>query len=108
MRKPKSNDQRKTKETNISVSACVDMANHLKNNIERIVDRGYTMGYSMVETQPGWMAIDASAVEVFVRVHIHLSDGNKLMDTHINTCFLFTCTKEKEGKYRFTWTNSLS
>jgi hypothetical protein len=96
--------------SHLQITAMLDQPGLLETLVEKLADRNYDMGYSKAPVPASWRAIDASSVETYVSGIVALADDNEAacINMPFITSFLFTCTKEKGGKYRLTWSSSLS
>ncbi len=92
----------------VTITAALQEPRMLKNLVERLAVRNYDADHSFEKLQPGWKAIETSSIEAYVSVDISLSENNDLFKIPFITCFLFTCIREKEGKYNLRFSNSLS
>ena len=100
--------ENKVENSTIACSATLQEPRMLKNLVERLACRHYDDDFSFEKVPPEWKAIDTSSLEAYVSVDITLSDKTEFFNIPIITCFLFTCIKEKAGKYSLALSSSLS
>jgi hypothetical protein len=56
-----------------------------------------------------WQLIDTSSIEKYVSGTVELNSGaGQQIRMPFITCFLFSCTKEKNNPYKLNWSMSLS
>ena len=96
------------KSSSIAITATFAESVLLKNLVEKLADRRTDAGYHFEELESGWQAIRTASIEANVSGDIILSDQKNFISLSFVTCFLFSCIKEKESGYSFTWASSLS
>ena len=92
----------------IAIIATLEEPDLLQILVEKLAECNVDIGYSLLQVQPGWKAIDTSSIEVMASVGIHFSQKSDFTNTSFVTSFLFTCIKSVQGKYDLTWSLSLS
>ena len=92
----------------IAIIATLEEPDLLQILVEKLAECNVDIGYSLQQVQPGWKAIDTSAIEVLASVGLHFSDKKDFTNTSFVTSFLFTCIKTAKGKYDLKWSHSLS
>lgn len=94
---------------NLHLIASVDKPEVLENIIEQLATRRYDIGYGKAMVPNSWRAIDTSSVESYVsgNVEFDYNESQRIRVPYI-TCFLFSCTKEKNDPYDLRWSISLS
>jgi len=98
----------KVENSTITCSATLQEPGMLKNLVERLACRHYDNDFIFEKVPSDWKAIETSSLEAYVSVDITLSDKKELFSIPLITCFLFTCIKEKSGKYNLALSSSLS
>jgi len=93
----------------LHLSTSVDKPEVLENIIEKLATRQYDIGYGKASVPASWLAIDTSSVESYISGMVEF-DYNEMQRIRIPyiTCFLFSCTKEKNDPYDLRWSISLS
>ena len=93
----------------LHLTASIDKQEVLENIIEKLATRRYDLGYGKAHVPQSWQAIDTSSVETYVsgRVEFDYNETQRIRVPYI-TCFLFSCTKEKNNPYELSWSFSLS
>lgn len=107
----KNQHNKKSNKVEISTIACAAILQEprmLKNLVERLAYRHYESNYVFEKLPKDWKAIETSSLEAYVSVDILLSEKTVNFAIPSVTCFLFTCIKEKEGKYKLALSSSLS
>jgi len=102
------NQTNKNEEPAILITAHLEEPNMLQLLIERLAECHCDFGYNQKKMHPGWEAVETSSIETLVSGSIVLSDENDLVSIPFVTCFLFSCTKAKRGKYNLKWSCCLS
>ena len=92
----------------LNITATFEQLHLLENLVEKLAYRRCDIGYSNSPVPASWKAVDSSSVETYVSGNVSLSDTNGDIDMPFITCFMFTCTKEKNGAYELAWSSSLS
>lgn len=94
---------------NLHLITSVDKPKVLENIIEQLATRRYDNGYGKAMVPNSWQAIDTSSVESYVsgNVEFDYNETQRIRVPYI-TCFLFSCTKEKNNPYDLIWSISLS
>ena len=103
MKKP----PRKNKRTQLAITASMEETCMLQLLVETLAETKTPHGYARKRVERGWRAIDTSSLEARVSGVVNLSH-KKTINKHFVTGFVFTCIREKKGKYDLTWSNSLS
>jgi len=103
MKKP----PRKNKRTQLAITASMEETCMLQLLVETLAETKTPHAYARPRVERGWRAIDTSSLEARVSGVVNLSD-KKTINKHFVTGFVFTCIREKKGKYDLTWSNSLS
>ena len=87
----------------------VDKPEMLENLIEQLATRRYDNFYGKAQVPESWQAIDTSSIESYVSgtVEFDYNETQRIRVPYI-TCFLFSCTKEKNDPYDLRWSLSLS
>jgi hypothetical protein len=94
---------------NLHLIALVDKPEMLENIIEKLAARRYDIGYGKAVVPASWQVIDTSSVESYLsgRVEFDYNETQRIRVPYI-TCFMFSCTKEKNDPYNLRWSISLS
>ncbi len=94
---------------NLHLIASVDKPEVLENIIEQLATRRYDIGYGKAIVPNSWQAIDTSSVESYISgiVEFDYNATQRIRVPYI-TCFIFSCTKEKNDPYDLRWSFSLS
>ena len=94
---------------NLHLIASVDKPDVLENIIEQLATRRYDIGYGNAMVPDTWQAIDTSSVETYMsgRIEFDYNETQRIRIPYI-TCFLFSCTKQKNNPYDLKWSVSLS
>lgn len=94
---------------NLHLTASIDKPEIMENIIEKIATRRYDMGYGKAIVPQTWQAIETSSIETYVsgRIEFDYNETQRIRIPYI-TCFLFSCTKEKNNPYELSWSFSLT
>ena len=94
---------------NLHLTTSIDKPEILENIIEKLATRRYDMGYGTAHVPKSWQAIETSSVETYVSgmIEFDYNETQRIRIPYI-TCFLFSCTKEKNDPYELSWSFSLS
>ncbi|MBC7947162.1 MAG: hypothetical protein H7Y42_04730 [Chitinophagaceae bacterium] len=92
----------------LHITAILDQPNLLEDMVEKLAYRRYDVGYSDAVVPQTLKAVDTSSTETYVSGTVALKDGKNIINMPFITCFLFTCTKGKDGFYKLGWSSSLS
>ena len=93
----------------LQITASFDQPELVENIAEKLASRRYDYGVSNIRMPKKWTAIDTSSVENYVSgtIEIAFSAKEKIKMPFI-TCFLFSCTKEKNQSYELSWSLSFN
>ncbi len=98
--------------TQLQITTIVDHPEVLESLVEELAYRRNDTGYGNTPVPLEWQAIDISSTEASVNGKTVLNEVSGDEQDRINmpftTCFLFTCTKAKNGIYKIEWSLSLS
>ena len=98
----------KVETSTIACSATLQETKMLKNLVERLACRNYDSEFFFEKLPADWKAIQTSSLEAYVSADVTISEKTELVNVPVITCFLFTCGKEKNGKYNLALCSSLS
>jgi len=98
----------KVENSTIQCSAVLQEAKMLKNLVERLAYRHYDSDFVFEILPKDWKAVEISSLEAYVSVDILLFEKKEQLNIPFISCFLFTCFKENEGKYKLALCSSLS
>jgi hypothetical protein len=76
--------------------------------VERLACRNYNCEQQFENMAAGSTTIETSSVEVLGNGDVQLSSLSEEVHKPFITCFLFTCIRPKNDRYRLTWASSLS
>ena len=93
----------------LHLTASVDKPELLEDMIEKLAMRRYDIGYSNAKVPDSWQALDSSSIESYMSgtVEFDYNDRQRIRIPYI-TCFIFSCTKTRQGHYDVSWSISLS
>ncbi len=93
----------------LHLTASIDKPEVMENIIEKLATRRYDMGYGKAIVPQTWQAIETSSIETYVsgRIEFDYNETQRIRIPYI-TCFLFSCTKEKNNPYELSWSFSLT
>ena len=103
MKKP----PRKNKRFEPAITASMEETCMLQLLVETLAETKTPLGYARKRVERGWRAIDTSSLEARVSGDVNFSHGKTISKKFV-TGFVFTCIREKKGKYDLTWSTSLS
>jgi hypothetical protein len=92
----------------MNITAALEQLDLLENLIERLADRHSDIGFGNAMVPSSGTAVESSSIETYVTGSVSLSDEHGEITIPFITCFIFTCTKEKNGVYEIAWSSSLS
>ena len=92
----------------LHITASFDKPDLLENMVEKLAYKHYDLGYSNQIMPDNREALEISSTETYVSGTISLDDAGEQINMPFITCFLFTCTKGKNGVYKLEWSTSLS
>ena len=94
---------------NLHLTASVDKPDLLEDIIEKLATRRYDIGCGQARVPNTWEALETSSVESYMSgtVEFDYNETQRIRIPYI-TCFLFSCTKEKNDPYDLRWSLSLS
>ena len=94
---------------NLYITASFDKPELVEIIAEELASRRYDSGYAEASVPEKWQAIETSTVETYVtgNMQIFFDDACRIRMPFI-TCFLFSCTKEKNDPYKLDWSISFS
>lgn len=91
----------------MNVIACLEEPEILQRLVEKLAIRFTDFNDGDLLTEE-WKAVDTSSLEGYANGDILLSNENHLINSLFDTCFIFTCIKEKNRNFQLTWVCSLS
>lgn len=91
----------------VSVNARLEEPDGLERLVEKLAQR------DQYDINPEWQIskwepMITSSLEGYALGDLALTTDNKLINSLFDTCFLFTCTRERERNYKVSWVCSLS
>ena len=93
----------------LHITASFDQPELVENIAEKLAARHYDDGYANIRLPKDWTAIATSTVENYVCGTIEIASGKKeKMRIPFTTCFLFSCTREKNQPYDLSWSVSIN
>lgn len=94
---------------NLHLIATVDRPEILEKIIKELANRRDHSRYGYAAVPTSWQALDTTSVESYMsgRVEFDYNASQRIRIPYI-TCFMFSCTKEINGRYDLCWSNSLS
>jgi len=92
----------------IHISATFDQPDLLADLVEKLAYRRNDLGYGTEKMPDGRKALETSSTETYVSGTIIVNESGEQIHFPFITCFLFTCTKEKNKEYKLAWGRSLS
>lgn len=90
------------------ISAVFDQPGLLESFVEKLALRRYDPGFSAANVPNTLKAFESSSTETFVSGTIAIAEYEDVINMPFITRYLFTCTREKEGTYKFEGGFSLS
>ncbi|MBS1918720.1 MAG: hypothetical protein JST17_00540 [Bacteroidetes bacterium] len=91
----------------VVISAVLQEPGYLQNLVEKLARRDHD-NYNLELLGGEWQSILTSSLEGYALGDLVLSDEKDFINSLFDTCFLFTCTREKENHYKMAWVCSLS
>jgi hypothetical protein len=93
----------------LHLTAFIEKPEILENIIEQLAASRNDMGFGKALVPKTWQALETSSIETYVsgRIEFDYNETQRIRIPYI-TCFLFSCTKEKNSPYDLTWSFSLS
>ena len=105
MKKPVSRNRMEN--SAVAISAFLEEPGALQNLVEKLARRDEdSCNFELVGCE--WETITTSSLEGYANGDLVLSDEKELVNSLFDTCFLFTCTSERNRNYRLQWVCSLS
>ena len=94
---------------NIHLNTSVDKPEVLEDIIEKLAIRRHDIGYGKAIVPTFLQAVDTSSVESYISgtIEFDYNETQRIRIPYI-TCFLFSCTKEKNNPYDLKWSISFS
>jgi len=92
----------------LHISTKLDQPVFLEDLVEKLAYRHYDIGYGNAIVPHDSQAIETSSTETYVSGTVAIEENDELINMPFITCFLFTCTKGKDGSYKLAWSSSLS
>ncbi len=90
-----------------SVVASLQEPGLLKSLVEKLALRDEIDSESDPDTSD-WQPVSTSSLEGYALGDLVLENDEDLVNSLFDTCFLFTCVREKKMNYSLTWISSLS
>ena len=91
----------------VAVSAFLEEPGALQNLVEKLARRDED-SFNFELLVCAWETITTSSLEGYANGDLVLSDEKELVNSLFDTCFLFTCTSERNRNYKLKWVCSLS
>ena len=92
----------------LQITANFDQPGLLENLVEQLAHRRYDIGYGQAAVPKNLNAIETSTTETYVSGTVAIANDDEIINMPFITRYLFTCAKEKTGRYRMAWSSSLS
>ena len=92
----------------LHITATIDQPGFLEDMVEKLAYRHNDKGYSRRIMPDNREALETSSTETYVSGTIGIDSESEHFNMPFITCFLFTCTKGKNGSYKLEWGTSLS
>lgn len=93
----------------IFITASFDRPDLVESIAAVFASRQYETGFVKPRLQGEWQPINTSSIENYVTGNFEITYGETdLLRIPFITCFLFSCTKEKNNPYKMGWSFSLS
>jgi hypothetical protein len=96
-----------SEKSNLFVTALVPDQFVLRNYVEKLAASDPAPRNFPSPIHDEWEPFIVSSVETYMSGHTFISDGNRIVDTAFDACFIFRCVKQKHN-FRLTWALSLS
>ncbi len=106
-RKKKPMNRNSTENSTVAVSAFLEEPAILQNLVEKLARRDED-DLSFESLTGEWKPILSSSLEGYANGDLVMSDEKDLINSLFDTCFIFTCTRERKKNYRLAWVCSLS
>ncbi|MCC7399932.1 MAG: hypothetical protein IT214_00445 [Chitinophagaceae bacterium] len=91
----------------ISVVASLQEPASLQNLVEKLARReGSDRDFESLNYE--WLPLSTSSLEGYALGDLILTEDKDQVNSLFDTCFLFTCTRERKQSYSLTWVSSLS
>lgn len=92
----------------LSITTILTEPDLLINLVEKLAHRRLDTNFGITKIPRNLEPFDTSSIETYVNGTVALAGEGDTINMPFVTCFMFTCTKEKEGLYKVAWASSLS
>ena len=93
----------------LNITASIDKPELVEYMAESLASKLFDSGNPEIEVPNGWRAIKTSSVESYVSGNVEMQiEGEPELRIPFKTCFIFSCTKEKDDPYKLDWGMSFS
>ena len=92
----------------LSITTILTEPDLLINLVEKLAHRRSDTSIGITKMPRNLVPFDTSSIETYVNGTVALAGEGDTINMPFVTCFMFTCTKEKEGLYKIAWASSLS
>jgi len=92
----------------LSITTILTQPDLLINLVEKLAWRRSEYGKGKTKLPRNLKPVETSSIETYVNGTVALASEGDTINMPFITCFMFTCTKEKEGLYKVAWASSLS
>jgi hypothetical protein len=94
---------------NVNITATFDCPELVESIAEELAAMRYHSGFADAIVPGKCKAIETSSVETYVTGNMEIIFGSsRNINMPFITCFLFSCTREKNDDYKLDWAVSLS
>jgi len=92
----------------LSITTILTEPDLLINLVEKLAWRRSDYGKDKMKLPRNLKLVETSSIETYVNGTVALAGEGDTINMPFITCFMFTCTKEKDGVYKMAWSASLS
>jgi hypothetical protein len=93
----------------LNITTSLDQPDLLESMVEKLAQKRVEQGFGKQKAFGDWQPVDTSCIEKYVSgtMDMAIAENEKIKMPFV-TCFLFSCTKEKNEAYKLHWSMSLS
>lgn len=92
----------------LSITTILMQPDLLINLVEKLAGHRSDIGKGKTKLPRHLKLVETSSIETYVNGTVAFASEGDPINMPFVTCFMFTCTKAKEGLYKVAWASSLS
>lgn len=92
----------------LSITTILTEPDLLINLVEKLAWRRSDYGKGKTKIPRNLKLVETSSIETYVNGTVALAGEGETINMPFITCFMFTCSKGKDGLYKIAWGASLS